>query len=128
MLEWNQKKPLKNAPVAKATAAWKHTERQQERKAATEIPTLVCVVFWKHKQAEREKERERKTLVKRHADWQWPLHVGTMQDSKRHMQVAPFQPRQRKEKTDMDVNIYVWQLLTVWIEKQARAESEYVNI
>lgn len=73
---------------------WQHgsTRNNSKKRAAAKIPTLVIVVFWKHKQA----ERERKTLIKRHADWQWPLHVGTMQDSKRHMQVAPTPAEQGK--------------------------------
>lgn len=67
---------------------------QQERRAATEIPTFVIGVFWKHKQA----ERERKTLIRPHADGYWPLHVGTMQDIEPHMHVASFAPPQREEK------------------------------
>lgn len=78
---------------------------QQERRAASEIPTFVIGVFWKHKQA----ERERKTLIRRHADGYWPLHVGTMQDIKPHMQVARFAPPAEGGKTtDRGLNMSVF--------------------
>lgn len=47
-------------------------------------PTFGIAVVWKHRTG---REKERKTFIKQHADWYWPLHVVTMQGAKHHMQV-----------------------------------------
>lgn len=94
---------------------------QQERRAATEIPTFVIGVFWKHKQA----QRERKTLIRRHADGYWSLHVGTRQDITPHMQVARFNPRRgRKNNRQGPKYVGIWCVCT---RKQDGAEREYLN-
>lgn len=50
----------------------------------TKTPTFGIAVVWKHRTG---REKERKTFIKQHADWYWPLHVVTMQGAKHHMQV-----------------------------------------
>lgn len=57
-------------------AATKHTSMK--------TPTFSIAVIWRHRTG---KEKERKTFIKQHADWYWPLHVVTMQGAKHHMQV-----------------------------------------
>lgn len=47
-------------------------------------PTFTIAVIWRHRTG---REKERKTFIKQHADWYWPLHVVTMQGAKHHMQV-----------------------------------------
>lgn len=42
------------------------------------------------------KKRERKTFVKQHAYWYWPLHDVTMQDIKHHMQLFSPVPKQER--------------------------------